>query len=130
MKGLISLVVTGSPTSIGIINKNISTTSNAIINMYQKKITNSIIEDRWVYSMKFEKDNLGNKIDEILINILPYKEYFTDIFESCKIEFNCYIVTELDIIDFIISIDQFDKINQLNMKINFNILSYLKEEDI
>ena len=37
MKGLISLVVTGSPTSIGIINKNISTTSNAIINMYQKK---------------------------------------------------------------------------------------------
>ena len=125
MEGSISIIISGNSLDFISIKENINVTPFKVVTKGDVVIRNyTANEDRWIYTLKFDYLNFSNKVDEILLNIYPYRDYIKTISTTNIVEFNCYIVTEMEQFGFSFSSTQIEKIKELGMSVNFDIISF------
>ena len=125
MEGSISIIISGNSLDFISIKENINVTPFKVVTKGDVVIRNyTANEDRWIYTLKFDYLNFSNKVDEILLNIYPNRDYIKTISTTNIVEFNCYIVTEMEQFGFSFSSTQIEKIKELGMSVNFDIISF------
>ena len=123
--GFISIKISGDSIDFDSVTNNIIVSPYKIIKKGDK-ITSQLLAstDSWHYRKIFDDFDFEEKMDEFLIEIYPYREFILEYCNLYNIEIFCGFSTELEQFKFSISTKQISKIKELQLYLNFSIISF------